>query len=210
MNDKNGHNEYLNRRGLKNTPFRAPKGYFEGLFDSVMVEIRVEELRKQTGSSNHNQFRADAEYFTALPSVVMNRIKQEEQSSRPVAFKGLIAGAAAAIGLLLMVGSMNYYKKVEEAPNLEANYPQTKAYKSEVNQIDYSNEAMEKVLEELSTDDLIAYSEEVDIPLERSSIAFDIQLIVESEQAEPTIAEEDIENYLITTDIDIDLIMDEL
>lgn len=80
--------------------FNVPKGYFEGLYESVMTKTGKIDAEISPLHVVRQPFSAPDSYFDTLPSKILGRIKQEEKRSPVIKLpnrKHRIGWAAAAV-----------------------------------------------------------------------------------------------------------------
>lgn len=85
-----------NLHNINKTGFKAPKGYFDDLEDSMMNQIKLRDKVTETG------FKAPDGYFDALEGTILAKTKEEPKVFTLFSKQNLMYAASIAAVLVLM------------------------------------------------------------------------------------------------------------
>ena len=91
MNKNNLHN-------IKNSGFKTPKGYFEGLEDRIIDQINLQNKIKDTG------FKSPDNYFDGLEDKLLERVTTETKVISIFSKRNLIYATSIAAAIILILG----------------------------------------------------------------------------------------------------------
>jgi len=153
---------------IKNSGFKTPKNYFDGLEDSIMNQIKLNEKIDDTG------FKVPDNYFESLDDVIINKVSQKPKVISLFTKRNLFYASSIAAALVLMfsifinkndltfddleVASIENYIYEEEFDTYELASLLTEEELNTDNFIDtdYTGEALEDyLLENTTIEDLI-------------------------------------------------------
>lgn len=83
---------------IKNTGFKVPKDYFDGIEDAILSDIKLKELAPQSG------YKLPDTYFDSLEDTILNKVSAKETSKVISIFniKNIIYMSSAAAAILLL------------------------------------------------------------------------------------------------------------
>jgi len=81
---------------IKNSGFKTPKNYFDGLEDSILNQIKLNEKIDDTG------FKVPDNYFESLDDVIINKVSQKPKVISLFTKRNLFYASSIAAALVLM------------------------------------------------------------------------------------------------------------
>lgn len=81
---------------IKNSGFKTPENYFEGLEESVMNQLKLEEKIKESG------FKAPDNYFKGIEDTIFEKVKPEPKVISIFSKRNLFYAASIAAVFVLM------------------------------------------------------------------------------------------------------------
>ncbi|WP_397363141.1 hypothetical protein [Olleya sp. R77988] len=96
MKDNNLHN-------IKETGFKTPQNYFEGLEDRILTHATLESLTKSTG------FKTPEDYFDTIETSVLEKLNKPEPKVIPLFRRKSVLAISSIAAALVLFFSLNLF-----------------------------------------------------------------------------------------------------
>lgn len=134
---------------IKNTGFKIPKDYFDGVEDSVFSSLREEQLKGKTGAPN---ITVPEGYFESIEHRVMAKINKPEPKVIQLNYKRVLWSAASIAAILMLYFVMFNKTEPITLDTIDTELVEAYILEQDVNSYDLASLLTEDDLERINMD----------------------------------------------------------
>ncbi|WP_248723902.1 hypothetical protein [Seonamhaeicola sp. ML3] len=103
---------------LKDNGFKVPEGYFNGLEDQIISELKLKDITKEPG------FKIPGTYFDTLEDTIVSKTKHKETKVVKLFSKKVVLYASSIAAAILLLFNLSIFEK----ENIEPDYASLENY----------------------------------------------------------------------------------